>query len=39
MPMVRDHMSAIVLLGIALGGAMLIGGTLWRLVHRRLRAP
>jgi membrane-associated protein len=39
MPMVREHMSTIVLLGMALGGAMLLGGTLWRLVHRRLRAP
>jgi membrane-associated protein len=31
-------MSSIVLLGILLGGAMLLGGTVWRVVHRRLRA-
>ncbi|HEY4297241.1 MAG TPA: VTT domain-containing protein [Paraburkholderia sp.] len=37
-PVVREHMSSIVLLGILLGGAMLLGGTLWRLIHRRLRA-
>jgi membrane-associated protein len=36
-PVVRDHMSSIVLLGILLGGSMLLAGVVWRSV-RRLRA-
>ncbi|SIT48562.1 SNARE associated Golgi protein-associated protein [Paraburkholderia ribeironis] len=36
-PVVRDHMSAIVLLGILLGGGILLAGAVWRSV-RRLRA-
>lgn len=37
-PVVREHLSSLVLLGILLGGAMLLGGALWRLYQRRLRA-
>jgi membrane-associated protein len=37
-PIVREHMSSLVLLGILLGGAMLLCGALWRLYQRRLRA-
>jgi membrane-associated protein len=37
-PVIREHLSSLVLLGIALGGAMLIGGAVWRFVSRRARA-
>ncbi|MFL9960654.1 VTT domain-containing protein [Paraburkholderia sediminicola] len=37
-PIVREHMSSFVLLGILLGGAMLLCGALWRLYQRRLHA-
>lgn len=37
-PVVREHLSSLVLLGIVLGGAMLLCGALWRLYQRRLRA-
>ncbi|SMG57693.1 VTT domain-containing protein [Paraburkholderia susongensis] len=37
-PVVHEHLSALVLLGIVLGGAMLVGGALWRFLNRRARA-
>ncbi len=37
MPLVRDHMSSIVLLGVALGVGSLIASALWRLVNNRSR--
>jgi membrane-associated protein len=38
-PVVRDHMSSIVLLGVGLGVGSLIVSSLWRLIgHRRQRA-
>ncbi|WOD16324.1 VTT domain-containing protein [Paraburkholderia kirstenboschensis] len=36
-PLVRDHMSSIVLLGVALGVGSLIASALWRLVNGRSR--
>jgi len=36
-PLVRDHMSSIVLLGVALGVGSLIASALWRLVNSRSR--
>ncbi|MCC8404111.1 VTT domain-containing protein [Paraburkholderia sp. MMS20-SJTN17] len=36
-PVVREHLSALVLLGLALGGAMLVGGAVWRFFDRRMR--
>ncbi|WP_027800775.1 VTT domain-containing protein [Paraburkholderia dilworthii] len=37
-PLVRDHMSSIVLLGVSLGVGSLLVSTLWRLINRRSRA-
>ncbi|KXU83486.1 hypothetical protein CI15_30900 [Paraburkholderia monticola] len=37
-PVVREHLSTLVLLGLALGGAMLAGGAAWRFFNRRMRA-
>jgi membrane-associated protein len=37
-PVVRDHLSSLVLLGLLLGGAMLVGGAAWRFFDRRMRA-
>jgi membrane-associated protein len=37
-PVVREHLSSLVLLGLALGGAMLVGGAVWRFFDRRMRA-
>jgi membrane-associated protein len=37
-PIVREHLSSLVLLGILLGGAMLLCSALWRMYQRRLRA-
>ncbi|HZZ13725.1 MAG TPA: VTT domain-containing protein [Paraburkholderia sp.] len=37
-PLVRDHMSSIVLLGVALGTGSLLISAVWRFVSRRLRA-
>ncbi|MBB5461972.1 membrane-associated protein [Paraburkholderia sp. Clong3] len=37
-PVVREHLSSLVLLGLALGGAMLVGGAVWRFFNRRVRA-
>jgi membrane-associated protein len=37
-PLVRDHMSSIVLLGVSLGVGSLLVSAVWRFVNRRLRA-
>ncbi|MEM5294577.1 VTT domain-containing protein [Burkholderia sp. JPY481] len=37
-PVVREHLSSLVLLGLALGGAMLAGAAVWRFFNRRMRA-
>ncbi|MEX3895665.1 hypothetical protein FSB08_22115 [Paraburkholderia sp. JPY432] len=37
-PVVREHLSSLVLLGLALGGAMLAGAAAWRFFNRRMRA-
>jgi len=36
-PVIHEHLSTLVLLGIVLGGAMLVGGALWRFLGRRAR--
>jgi membrane-associated protein len=37
MPLVRDHMSSIVLLGVLVGGGSLLVAAAWRLCHHRFR--
>ena len=37
-PVVREHLSSLVLLGLALGGLMLVVGVVWRFFNRRVRA-
>lgn len=37
LPLVRDHMSSIVLLGVLFGGGSVIVATAWRVFHHRMR--
>jgi membrane-associated protein len=37
-PVVREHLSSLVLLGLAFGGVLLAGAAGWRFWQRRVRA-